>query len=1208
MGHNNAPGTGKIFRCILLTATCILVLGQPDFVNQYGERSPTQEGPRAFLAQTPEASSYSSPYSAANLRDRPTPRGFASTEGNWSSTRTSFCINSASESTSYSGSHARPCALEMWMRTPKQRCLCLLRKVWTSVVGHRGFPGVPDGRSSNTMAKSAAMDEPTIAEGPKKAPAHAVGGRQETPAEAEGWGQSRRQRHGTGRSTSRATEANCSKPSAGNGQFCGSAFRSRATAWITADSTAKPARQPPSGSASSYRRDSPNQCRARGQRPPSCCQHAAEGQARARQAGSATVDCMLHVGRISAEGHGDSEQAAAGPRKGTQSHRRSRDLLATELADCVSRTRKVHRAEAGRGGGRCHVVGSCQSMGGFGRYKTTGAARAAETAYVVAEISFRNSSQHGIGGHARQFPNAQKEAPSGGAHRILAGAEPGQEGEGRARASKVGGILDRIVRKAAFYVGLWGCFSEHHRPLDIEAGTWTYASLQAHEYENYVPENDARVLGLQLELATALEDFSSRAANLWADPRIDDDPLSHDLYGDAVLGQESAVFGSEVADNVHRNRDSSKDTVQSHNVHRPCLKRLDKEPNINGPPKFTGRRVHFAFETAFWFPAEWQIELPRAHSPKPCGHSKLQLCEKQTGIASIASSSYHALPAAPPTSGVEHNPFAPPMEPILAFCPCPQLTGGSCRPWAGGRVVFPESAACVNRSLQNSVDVQAPPIWTTFCTHIPQSPGVSYRPWAEGFGHTDPNMLGLSHIAKEIVEVLTTPGSEAHRKRPKLASKFGHPDQADSSSKDRLFPPSESMHAYCPVPYAEFEAAKEVRHSYTSFDKLSQARVYPRRDDMDPVHCIQEATQRSSVLQPFGRLLTTQVEDYPGPQVMVQSFETFATHRAVAVVCRSCDPNVWVSEYPFGMSIRTFLFGLVSKGQHPWQEIMDDMLSYTCTVDERPYSCTQALPADADVVQIYQKPPVAAAHTQALQDTLPIVGLPISVPPAVNQEPIEALTGPSVRISPRPPVPPLPSSRGRRWSRPNTAAAADTQLQSHSEGRAQVHVEAAFNGAGSTFVLFDEFLHMRVLPLPSGASAHDLVQLAYDQTVQLPFPRSHRFLHHAIPGLPIVQLCIWGGLEIGDIVLPFLTQDAGRPVCTTRVSKASTAFEGALAVEEACGFGSFLHEGVNRRQIHLAINGSPVQPHARWVFQFADYAGFSIGPVPGHLAPQPHSR
>ena len=149
---------------------------------------------------------------------------------------------------------------------------------------------------------------------------------------------------------------------------------------------------------------------------------------------------------------------------------------------------------------------------------------------------------------------------------------------------------------------------------------------------------------------------------------------------------------------------------------------------------------------------------------------------------------------------------------------------------------------------------------------------------------------------------------------------------------------------------------------------------------------------------------------------------------------------------------------------------------------------------------------------------------------------------------------------------------------------------------------------MRILPLPPGATAHQIVQTAYGQTAQLQHPRGHRFLHHAIPGLPIVQLCIWGGLDINDRVVPFLTQDARRPVCTARVAKEGSAFEAALTVETACGFGPFLHLGLQRRQIHMACNGRPIQPHSRWALQFADFAGFSIGPVPGQYAPLPSTR
>ena len=387
---------------------------------------------------------------------------------------------------------------------------------------------------------------------------------------------------------------------------------------------------------------------------------------------------------------------------------------------------------------------------------------------------------------------------------------------------------------------------------------------------------------------------------------------------------------------------------------------------------------------------------------------------------------------------------------------------------------------------------------------------------------------------------------------------------------------------------------------FTSFDVLSQAIILRREAAWDPPRCLREALHRTLIPNPSGRLMVTQIPDMPGPQLIIQTFRNLRTHRAVVFVCDSCTPTHTVCEYPLGMSLRAFVFGLSLEPAHPWADMASRMLSYTCTVDYQPVACTQALSVDADVVQIFVTTTTTMHEIDVLQDTLPISGLPTGHNDAGSYQP----------GGPRPPVPPIPPL-GRQWGTstvfgllgPDATLTIPTQATSSFEHEAV----APFDAAEGTFVVFDEYLHMRILELPHGAAAHQTVDIAYANTAQLPMPRGHRFLHHAVPGLPAIQLCIWGQLAVGDIVLPFLAQDARRPICTTRVAVASTPFEAALEVESACGYGSFLHQGLQRRQIHLSINGHPAAPHSRWALQQADFAGFGIGP-PRTPVMQPAAR
>ena len=379
-----------------------------------------------------------------------------------------------------------------------------------------------------------------------------------------------------------------------------------------------------------------------------------------------------------------------------------------------------------------------------------------------------------------------------------------------------------------------------------------------------------------------------------------------------------------------------------------------------------------------------------------------------------------------------------------------------------------------------------------------------------------------------------------------------------------------------------------VRDRFTSFDVLSQAVVLDRGADWDPPRCVQEAVHRTLIPNPSGRLLSTQVPDMPGPQVAVQSFGTLRTHRAIVLVCDACSPSHTVCEFPLGMSLRAFLFGFSVGRTHPWFSTFRSLQTYTCAVDRRPYSCAQTLPPEADIVQVFASL-ADLEEPEDVSDTLPMMGLPLSSPVAAR---------PFVQGDTRPPVPPIPAL-GRCWgtstlmSLVNTAEPVSLATQPSAEATL---LPPFFNAARDTFVLFDEQFHMRILGLPSGASAHEVLEVAFAHAGLLQTPRGDRFLHHAVPGLPPVQVCVWGALEVGMVVLPFLTQDARRPVCTTRTAAASTPFEAALAVEDACGYGPFLHLGLQRRQLHLIVNERSPQPHQSWAFTGADFASFGAGP------------
>ena len=205
---------------------------------------------------------------------------------------------------------------------------------------------------------------------------------------------------------------------------------------------------------------------------------------------------------------------------------------------------------------------------------------------------------------------------------------------------------------------------------------------------------------------------------------------------------------------------------------------------------------------------------------------------------------------------------------------------------------------------------------------------------------------------------------------------------------------------------------------FTSFDVLQQGVLMDRGAGWDPDRCVREAVMRAVIPNPFGRLLFSQVVDYPGPQVAVQSFGTYRTHRAVVFLFNNGHPRLQVWEYPLGVPLRSFLLSMTTERSHPWQSDFLNMHALSCLVNDRHFNCAQALPADADVVELILIP-TAYEPSMQLADTLPISGLP-SDDPFSPGETYGIESRPLVAGDARPPVPPVPANRGRRWGNSET--------------------------------------------------------------------------------------------------------------------------------------------------------------------------------------------
>ena len=781
------------------------------------------------------------------------------------------------------------------------------------------------------------------------------------------------------------------------------------------------------------------------------------------------------------------------------------------------------------------------------------------------------SAASGKGRHRQQGKGELPDSQARKETRRLAGAVQGQGPLGRHAAAYRCRRCVRLQRswQAAFLICLWPSRSGPHRQEP------SYPLVHSVcEEADYVPANLAPVLGHALAFTVELQSHGLTWSHE-ADPRVQectkhfaDDPHQrcHETceLGAQALGVPCSSPRSHMDNWTAEGKDSRHTPSPVNPAPTSCgdagiakvelegRARCTKFPScLKGghtavkaqAPLQPQRKVRFAFEVSFWFPASTQLRLCT-----PC----------------------------PVKSGA----FACKPEPPCSHAPA--IAGRSnC-----------SSNTCVELSPAHSCNSsqEFPCTWSSHSTSFLS--GCHVDPTLSSALQKELDPAGCSSSSQETSYAWSSqsiaPTSKARSQRnrsPNTSLRLGAAISVPAGR--RYVRNSQAAHpAFSPATLvgAEIDCSRGDR--FTSLDVLSQAVVLTREADWDPHRCVREAVQRTLIPNPGGRLMRTQILELPGPQVIIQSFGTLRTHRAIVLVCESCVPSHTVCECPLGISLRSFLFTLATERAHPWAAAVYNMLSYSCAVDYRPFSCNQALPCDADVVQVVATEHEAAHAVATVPDTIPISGLPVGN--SVESRPYAAGDA-------RPPVPPTPGL-GRRWGTSTILSMVHQgdPISLSEQGNAEVASQALpFDAAGDTFV---EYLHMRVLPIPRGAAAHHLVEIAYLQTAQLLAPRGHRFLRHAIPGLPPIQLCVWGQLAIGEIVVPFLTQDARRPVCTTRVAKSCSAFEAALEVEQACGYGPFLHQGLNRRQIHLEVNGYPQQPHCRWTFQQADFAAFRVGP------------
>ena len=153
----------------------------------------------------------------------------------------------------------------------------------------------------------------------------------------------------------------------------------------------------------------------------------------------------------------------------------------------------------------------------------------------------------------------------------------------------------------------------------------------------------------------------------------------------------------------------------------------------------------------------------------------------------------------------------------------------------------------------------------------------------------------------------------------------------------------------------------------------------------------------------------------------------------------------------------------------------------------------------------------------------------------------------------------------------------------------------------SHFVVFLESRPAQLLPVTAGSTVTDLVIAAIERFPELGPYTGHRVLARPVPGLPPIQVCLWGVLGVGERVLPVSTANSASPFCVIRIRTSLTPTQIALVVGETIGLGGSLGSGVLQRRYHVCADGRPLQPEASFAARAADALSINAGPPPARM-------
>ena len=360
---------------------------------------------------------------------------------------------------------------------------------------------------------------------------------------------------------------------------------------------------------------------------------------------------------------------------------------------------------------------------------------------------------------------------------------------------------------------------------------------------------------------------------------------------------------------------------------------------------------------------------------------------------------------------------------------------------------------------------------------------------------------------------------------------------------------------------------------FTMFGTVEGHQVLQKQPEWHDLRCIAEAISNAApaLARPSGRTLVAPLTGLFVPQVVLTRMAPTAAYQTIVCDLRPIGADIRVVDVRIGRRV-TSIVDREGALEHLLASIRVSGQDLSFAVNRQPVAADFVLDVHSESVTLHWR-----------LDALGMAEHTVEVPTVPNDgtgpcPPFFDVSGRTRWGSGsswdhrlyrplRPPTPPLPPD-----AMPNVAA-----------------IDRAILG-GLQFTVFDVYHHKRILPRHEGQDVLDLVELALSLTPEIQRPWNHRLLSHEWSDWPSPQLVIWGPLEEGHRVVPIRNLDSPEDVCTVSVPADACPFAAMVAAERACPAFASLRVQVAREGCSFLADHVPCSPFAPNCLRGADVA------------------